>query len=177
MAKVTRERGSWKLGTTASFSFTGFEPVSKGSMKGFAVGRRAVVVDTRAKELRAFERDVRSVVVRELDRLGLPCAVKQPFELRAVFYLPRSSGHFGAGLLPSAPASPMTKPDLDKLVRAFCDAATGLIWDDDSRVVDEHTKKVFASAKRDVGLWVRVRVLPATIRELYEQQQTALVAP
>jgi Holliday junction resolvase RusA-like endonuclease len=161
------------------FQLVGAEPVSKGSMKAFMPKRARfpIVVDTHASELKAYERDIRMIATAEMNARALPCAVEQPFEILAVFYLPRAGTHFGVGgLKATAPASPWHKPDFDKLVRAACDAFTGIVWDDDSRIVRAVIEKRFASPKRDVGLWIEVRVKPATMRELHEQQQTTLIA-
>ncbi len=172
--KVTRAHGTWKPRQRMSFEISGFEPVPKGSMRGFVVNGRAILSDSKAGELKAFARDVRLIAIREMDRLGLPCAARQPFEGLFVFYLPRAKGHFGAGLLGSAPAFPMGKPDFDKLTRAACDAVTGIVYDDDSRIVRAVIEKRFATPKRDVGLWIEFRVLPATIREQQDLQQLTL---
>lgn len=165
-----------------AINLTGALPVPKGSMAGFIVNRndprkaRAIVVDSKDKELKVYAKHLRDLIMREMDRSQLPCADHQPFELRSLFYLPRAKGHFSAKgvLLDSAPPWPHTKPDIDKLTRAFRDAATGLIWDDDSRIVRHVEEKRFASPTRDIGLWFEVRVLPATLREQRDLQQLAL---
>lgn len=173
--KASRQMGTWKPGTKLVINLVGVEPVPKGSMRGFVVKGRAIMTDSKSPELRALARDVRLIATREMDRLGLPCATKQPFELLAVFYLPRPGGHFGAaGLKVSSPASPFGKPDCDKLLRGAIDPLTGIVFDDDSRIVRIVTEKRFASPSRDSGLWLELRVKPSTMRELHEQQQTAL---
>jgi Holliday junction resolvase RusA-like endonuclease len=145
-------------------------------MKGFVVktkiGPRAVVTDSKGPELRAFERDIRGLAQREMDRQGLVCSVDQPFEILICYYLPRPNGDFekASGMVKAgARSTPWVKPDWDKLSRATCDALTGLVWDDDSRVVRAVVEKRFASKERDVGLWLQVKVLPATMRERAEQ--------
>jgi crossover junction endodeoxyribonuclease RusA len=71
-----------------------------------------------------------------------------PVELRLGFDLPRLLSHYGTGrnagaLKASAPLYPTVTPDLDKLVRAVCDALTDAgVWRDDSQVA------VLAAAKR-----------------------------
>lgn len=179
-----RERGKWKRGAKLALNLTGVVPVPKGSMKGFVAqwrpGQtqrpRAVVSDSKSAELKALVRDIRDVALRELNALGLPCAQGQPFELLLVFYLPRPGGDFSKAtgeILPSARCTPWAKPDLDKLTRATKDALTGLVWDDDARVVRSVLEKRFSTRTRDVGLWLEVRVLPATMREQRDWQQLA----
>jgi hypothetical protein len=181
-AKELRERGKWKRGSRVAVNLTGVVPVPKGSMKAFVPAWKpgqlyrpnATVTDSKSAELKALARDIRDVTLRELTALGLPCAQEQPFELLLCYYLPRPGGHFSKAsgeILSSAQATPWSKPDLDKLERATKDALTGLVWDDDSRVVRCVKEKRFSTRTRDVGLWLEARVLPATMRELRDWQQ------
>ena len=177
-SKVSRERGTWKPKTEIVIDFRGAEPVSKGSMKAFIPrgGKFPVITDSHASELRVFERDIRLIATREMDRRALPCATHQPFELHAVFYLPRAAGHFTVAnaLKPTAPATPWGKPDWDKLSRAAGDAMTGIVYDDDCRIVRAVIEKRFATADRDVGMWIRLRVLPGSIAEVAAAAQLTL---
>jgi len=72
-----------------------------------------------------------------------------PVELRLTFARPRPQGHLHAGrknageVKASAPEFPTTKPDLTKLTRAVEDALTGVVWKDDSQIVEQHIRKVF----------------------------------
>lgn len=74
-----------------------------------------------------------------------------PVSLMLVFYRPRPKGHMGTGrnaqvVKPSAPAYPITKPDVLKLARAVEDALTGVVWADDAQIVDEHLVKAYGPA-------------------------------
>jgi len=61
-----------------------------------------------------------------------------PLAVVFVFVQPRPKSHFGKrGLLPSAPARPIVRPDLLKLARAVEDALTGICYRDDSQIVHE----------------------------------------
>ena len=176
-SKQVRSTGTWKLGTRLAIDLRHVAPVQKGSMRAFVPpgSRRAVLTDQKSAELKVYAKEIRLLALAELNRRGLPCAYRQPFEVIAVFFLPRALGHFGKiDLRDDAPCSPWSKPDFDKLTRAACDALTGLVWDDDARVVRAVIEKRFASAKRDIGLYFEVRVLPATMRELRESQQATL---
>lgn len=76
--------------------------------------------------------------------------------VRVTFRLPRPKGHFGVrGLLPSAPAWPAKRPDLDHLIRAL-DALSGIVWRDDAQVVHISANKAFGSpgASVEVTEWV-----------------------
>lgn len=71
-------------------------------------------------------------------------------EVSLVFLMPRPKGHVGArGLRPSAPTSPLGRPDVDKLARAVLDALTGVIFRDDSQVVLLTASKEYAAP--DIG--------------------------
>ena len=63
-----------------------------------------------------------------------------PLKLTAIFYMPRPKSHYGTGrnadkLKPSASRYPTVKPDLDNLLKFYCDVLNGLAWNDDSQVV------------------------------------------
>ena len=74
----------------------------------------------------------------------------EPVRLTMTFTRPRPKGHYGTGrnaskLKPSAPKYPTTKPDTLKLARAVEDALSGIVYKDDSQVVDHRLYKVFGS--------------------------------
>lgn len=63
------------------------------------------------------------------------------------FYLARPGGHYGKrGLRPSAPERPTKRSvgDVDKLARAVLDAMTGVVFRDDSQVVELSLHKRYA---------------------------------
>jgi Holliday junction resolvase RusA-like endonuclease len=62
-----------------------------------------------------------------------------------LFRVPRPAGHYGTRntLRASAPDRPAVRPDVDKLARAVLDACTGIIWEDDSRVVGMVASKIY----------------------------------
>lgn len=71
-----------------------------------------------------------------------------PLRVRFTFYRARPKGHFRTGrhsesLRPSAPRYPATKPDATKLVRALEDALTGVVWQDDARIVEQTAVKTW----------------------------------
>lgn len=76
-------------------------------------------------------------------------------ELRLGFELMRPAGHYlptnsrrnVVELSPKAPPLPIVAPDLDKLVRAVCDAITDAgLWRDDSQVVTIRAAKRYATS-------------------------------
>jgi len=75
------------------------------------------------------------------------------------FTLPRAKWHTGTrGLKPSAPAWPMTRPDVLKLARAVEDACTGIIWRDDAQIVRELLVKTYGER---IGVTVTIAELEA----------------
>jgi len=82
--------------------------------------------------------------------------------LRLGFDLPRPGGHFGTGrnagtLRPAAPVWPITMPDLDKLVRAVCDAITDAgQWKDDSQVVTITAAKRYCPLNKPPGVQITI---------------------
>jgi Holliday junction resolvase RusA-like endonuclease len=81
---------------------------------------------------------VTAEAARATEAAGLanPAYGRDPVGVSFDFRFPRPRSHYGKrGLLPSAPRHMVTKPDLDKLIRAALDALTGIIWRDDAQVV------------------------------------------
>ena len=80
-----------------------------------------------------------------------------------VFIRPRPQGHYGTGrnegkLKESAPRYLSKTPDTLKLGRAIEDAITGVIWRDDSQVVEHYLSKRFGARYTTI---VRIEALEA----------------
>lgn len=130
------------------------DPQPQGSHRAYPVRRKdgsmGVAVAHDAQRLR----DWRAVVAVCASRqIAAPLA--GPIWLEVTFELTRPRGHFGSGrnadrLRRSAPVWHVTRPDLDKLTRAICDALTGIAWRDDSQVVAIRAQKLYADAARTV---------------------------
>lgn len=115
-------------------------PQPGGSKRGFVVNGRAVITED-AKKSKPW-RAVVALAARDA-MAGAP-PMDAPLRLVVVFVLPRPKGHFGRrGLLPSARPWPSTKPDTTKLLRALEDACTGIVWRDDTQVVQQLAWKVY----------------------------------
>jgi Holliday junction resolvase RusA-like endonuclease len=92
-----------------------------------------------------WRQEVAACAQRACNEKGGLWPVANAVEFRAIFFLPRPAGHSGKkGLLPSAPKFPSKKPDLSKLVRAAEDAMTGIVYEDDARVVHLRVAKRYA---------------------------------
>jgi crossover junction endodeoxyribonuclease RusA len=75
------------------------------------------------------------------------------------FDRPRPMGHFGKNGLNASgrrSAYPATRPDLGKLARAIEDALTGIVYRDDSQIVEEHLEKRWGPvAQTTVAVWIK----------------------
>ena len=120
-------------------------PQPGGSKKGFynrKAGRVVIVEDCkRNKEWRA-------VVALAARRAYHGEPLTGPVRLNIYFYMPRPKSHYGTGkksgeLKLTAPYFHTNKPDRTKLQRSTEDAMTGIIWRDDTQVVDGVTSKIY----------------------------------
>jgi Holliday junction resolvase RusA-like endonuclease len=105
-------------------------PVVQGSMKAFTVAGRARVTHSNGSRLETWRRSIVDAVHRQLgEEIGL---MTGPLCLSAAFRLPRPA---------SLPKRRRTWPtgqrsgDLDKYLRCLGDALTGVLIDDDARIV------------------------------------------
>jgi len=87
-----------------------------------------------------------------------------PVKLTAIFFLPRPKKLQKAK---HALADHTKKPDLDKLLRSILDALTGVLWLDDSQVVELSASKRYAELARPphVSVWVEPLVAYALKEE------------
>ena len=140
-----------------------------GSKRGFkAKDGGVLIVDANPKS-----RDWKNAVSSEAAKLQLRELLDGPLAVRFVFYAPRPKGHFGTGrsigiLKATAPAYPTGRPDALKLSRAVEDALTGVVWRDDSQIVDECIAKRY-------GEPARVEITVAPVAEGIELAELAVV--
>ena len=73
-----------------------------------------------------------------------------PVELIVTICRPRPKANYNSkGLLKlSVPDYPTTRPDTLKQVRAIEDAMTGIVWNDDSQIVEHRLRKMFHSTPK-----------------------------
>ncbi len=123
--------------------------------------------------------DVRSACADALpyDFTPMEC----PLAVEMVFVKVRPQGHYRTGryselLKDSAPRYPTTRPDSGKLGRSVLDALTGLLWKDDSLIVDERLSKEFGpSPECRITVWsLPTNVIPARI--VQEGQESLAIA-
>jgi Holliday junction resolvase RusA-like endonuclease len=125
------------------------KPVPRGSKRAFPVRRKdgslgIAVSDTTGERGRMW-----MAMVQEAARSALPAnwvPHAGPIWLFVVFRLRRPKAHYTTkgAVKSSAPAHPTVKPDLTKLLRAVEDALTGVVWRDDSQIINQAISKEYA---------------------------------
>jgi crossover junction endodeoxyribonuclease RusA len=145
---------------TVSFFVPG-TPATQGSKRAFIPKgwTRAIIVED-CKRNKDWRGDVKSFALEatagEVHDTDSRSAMVR---LTIAFFMPRPKGHVGRrGLLPSAPKRPTTKPDCTKMLRSVEDALKGILWADDSQVVEQVISKHYAD-ETPPGAQVTVEIL------------------
>lgn len=148
------ELATVKRATSISFVVLG-KPATAGNKRPITFRRAdgsvgARVIEGRTKEATAHAQTWRSDV-RDAARAvysGQP--LEGPLRLELVFVIPRPAGHYRkSGELSRvglAMPYPTTRPDSSKRLRAFEDALSTVIWQDDSQIVQHVVSKVYGGA-------------------------------
>lgn len=125
------------------------KPEPAGSKRGFPFKRKDGGIGVAISDANPKSRDWKNAVSSAAKDAYDGPLICGPISVKFHFYLPRPKGHFGTkGLRPSAPKHITTKPDVLKLARAVEDALTGIIWRDDSQIVDELLYKSYGEPAR-----------------------------
>lgn len=120
---------------------------------------RAITFTHQTDELVKWREHVRAVAAE----VSTGALFDGPVELRCAFYLQRP-GTLIWKTRPM-PTEPCTKrPDLDNLLKAVKDALKGVIWRDDSQVVEIHAQKRYAAGPGYGDERARVEVTIEEIR-------------
>jgi Holliday junction resolvase RusA-like endonuclease len=129
-------------------------PQQQGSKQGFIINGKVVLVETN-KKLKPW-RELISAAAREVMQDREPC--EGPVKVEILFRFPRLKAHLRADgeVREEAPFFKSSTPDLDKLVRAACDACSGIIYKDDRQVSYLSAKKIYAELQ---GMWMIVTPL------------------
>lgn len=112
----------------------------QGSAKAFMrKGARFPIVTSDNPQLKGWRQLVAHAASQALHQTTGGVFIEGPVRLCAGFYLPRPKS------LGGKPRAHMTRPDVDKLARAIGDALTGVVWRDDSQVVQLKVEKQYAA--------------------------------
>lgn len=116
-------------------------PQPKGSAKAFGFKRSdgtvGAFVTSDNRSLKGWETNVRSAAQQHCHGQFFDGAVR----VAIVFFLPRPKS------LPKRVTQHLTRPDLDKLTRGALDALKGVLWPDDSKVVELFVRKAYAATQ------------------------------
>jgi Holliday junction resolvase RusA-like endonuclease len=138
-------------------------PAPKGSPRIVTRGRNGVPLPfprvlKDSKKTEVWEADVSRAAMRVMR--GYEGRFKgEPLAVDVVFALARPQGHYGKrGLRRAAPIGPSVKPDFDKLLRSTLDALSGIVFDDDARIVTSRAAKVYTPNGFPTGALIRVSI-------------------
>lgn len=136
------------------FRVLGLTPAPQGSKRHVGGGR---MVESSAK-VKPWREAVRQEALKSGHAIS-----DQPIYLHLLFRFRRPRGHFNARavLKPSAPHTPITRPDLDKLCRSTLDGLTGVLFHDDSQVAFLVASKEYAADDELEGVQIEIREISA----------------
>lgn len=147
-----------------------------GSKRAFTPrpGAQPIIVDANPKS-RPWKTEVSHAAAQTYDGDLMDGALA----LEATFYEPRPKAHYGTGknahvLKATAPMFPTKVPDTTKLVRGIEDAMTGIVYRDDSQIVEQHNRKMYGEPAR-CEITVR-RMAQQTVGEQVPDEQLSLAA-
>ena len=116
------------------------QPQSKGSKKGFFRGGRVIIVDQNKKH-KAYEESIKNALNKKISEVHLGRV-----DVDIFFYMKRGKT--------VKRKYPITRPDIDKMVRCVLDALTGIVYKDDSQVVSLSAMKTYAA--KEPGTYLEV---------------------
>ena len=126
--------------------FVAGQPSTKGSVRAFVRGGRAIITNDAGEKAKCWAAKVSDAAFEAMGRAPL---FDGPVVVNIQFHLPRPKSHCLRGQLrATAPIFVPTKPDGDKLLRCAWDALTGVVFVDDSRIVEWSGSKVYADDGR-----------------------------
>ena len=139
------------------------KPATAGSKRGFGFKRKDGSIGVAmAPDNKRQKPWMAAVASSAVDAIGDDCElIRGPVKLAVTLVFARPKSHMGKrGLRPSAPQCHITKPDSLKCVRAIEDALSGVIWKDDSQVVEHQIAKVYGEPEGAI-----IRVLPREAKQ------------
>jgi Holliday junction resolvase RusA-like endonuclease len=127
-------------------------PQPQGSMKSLgARAGRTILTHSNGATLMPWRQELANAALNARpDDWDLGAAMA----LSLTFRFPRPAGHYrkDGSVRPSAPMAKLTKPDLDKLVRACGDAFAGILYHGDQQIVSTASAKRFVVGAEAPGL-------------------------
>jgi len=128
-------------------------PAPKGSGRAMLLGGKARFIasgsSANQRKLKSWDIAVREAAVLAVGQVAAPPFLATPLRVTMIWRMVRPTGHYHlkgprAGQLRArAPRWPTSKPDGSKLLRSTEDTLTGIVWDDDSRIVEWFLRKCY----------------------------------
>lgn len=150
---------------TVQFTVLG-TPKPQGSKRHVGNG---VMVEQGGAALRTWREDVKHAAAEARDKYGQALQGGVVATIRYRVARPRShyrTGKYAHLLRDRAPWWPVTKPDLDKLIRSTFDAiTTAALWRDDAQVIAVHADLAYATPERPPGADIELRAYDPTTGE------------
>lgn len=140
------------------------EPVPQGSKKARVAAGRAIMWEAN-KRIGPWRQAVRSYAAQAMGNRPM---LDAPIAVDLTFRFTRPAGHYrrlrysddSVVIRETSPTVKGSKPDLDKLIRACGDAMTGIVYTDDSRIVEVTARKLYVTAEHPQP-GVTVTIAPA----------------
>lgn len=122
------------------------KPAGSGSKTAFRTPKGRMIVAPASKYQKPWQEAVKWSFLQSEYAQMIPLTC--PLAVDIIFTFVRSKTHFGTGknakkLKMSAPAYPAKRPDIEKIARSTNDALTGLVWADDSQIVQLTLQKIY----------------------------------
>ena len=130
-----------------SFTVHGI-PAPQGSTRAFIPkGWSRPIITAANKKTKPWRQEVAGAALTAMEKDLLSCAGRNiAFRLIVVFRFQRPKS-VKASILEKT-----TKPDTDKLIRSVLDALTGILWEDDSQVVEIIARKEFGTPSAEITI-------------------------
>ena len=150
-----------------------------GSKNAFHNPKTGEIIITHAcKKTKNWMDSVKWFAMKAANRMIL---LDEAVRLELVFLYSRPKNHYGSGrnagcLKSSAPRfyEKTTMPDLTKIVRGVEDALKGIIWKDDSAVVQHVNTKLYCRVDEKPGVMIKVTTMSEVADELQIQADRQL---
>lgn len=133
--------------TSLSFQVHG-EPIPQGSMRAFLPkGWSRPIITASNTRTKPWRQEIAGAALAAMEKDLLDCAGKNvPFRLVVTFRFQKPKS------VKKTVLEKVTKPDTDKLIRSVLDALTGIVWTDDSQVVEILARKQFGQPGAEIGI-------------------------
>lgn len=124
--------------STLTFQVYG-EPIPQGSTRAFIPkGWTRPIITAANKKTKPWRQEIAGAALAAMEKDLLDCAGKNvAFRLTVTFRFQKPKS------VKKTVLEKVTKPDTDKLIRSVLDALTGIVWTDDSQVVEILARKQF----------------------------------